>query len=87
MDTKYAPLLADSLLYSDISDFTQWLHKKTFNFTFLYTDDVLSLNNFKLGDFDDHIYLTELEINNTTHTARSASFLDLQLEIDSSEGL
>jgi hypothetical protein len=81
MGTKYAPLLADFSLYSYVSDFIQWLHKKTFNFTFLYTDDVLPLNNFKLGDYD-HIYLTELEIKNTTYTARSASFLDLQLEID-----
>jgi hypothetical protein len=32
------------------------------------------------------IKFTELEIKNTTHTARSASFLVLQLEIDS-EGL
>ena len=53
------------------------------NFTFHYIDDVLSLNNSRFGDFVDHIYPIELEIKNTTDTDRSASYLDLHLEIDS----
>jgi hypothetical protein len=44
-------------------------------------DDVLSLNNFKLGDFVDRIYPIELEITDTTYKARSFSYLDLHLEI------
>ena len=55
-----------------ITDFIQGLHTKSekkltlsFNVMLHNADDVLSLNNFKLGDFDDHIYLTELEIKNT----------------------
>ena len=49
-------------------------------------DDVLSLNNYKFGDFVDRIFPIELEIKEITDTAtfcRSASYLDLHLEIDS----
>ena len=56
---------------------------RSFNFTFRYIDDVLSLNNSRLGDFVDRIYPIELEIKDTTDTDRSASYLDLHLEIDS----
>jgi len=49
-------------------------------------DDVLSLNNSRFGDFVDRIYPIELEIKDTTDTNRSASYLDLYLEMDS-EGL
>jgi hypothetical protein len=45
--------------------------------------DVLSLNNCRFGDFFDRIYSIELEIKNTTDTYRSASYLDIPLEIDS----
>jgi hypothetical protein len=54
-----------------------------FNFSFRYIDDVLSLNNSRFGDFVDRIYLIELEIKDTTDTDKSASYLDLILEIDS----
>jgi len=37
----------------------------------------------KFGDFGDGIYPNELEIKDTTGTARSASYLDLCLNIDS----
>ena len=83
-------LLPDLSLYSYEADFIQGLLKKTkgklaqsFNFTFRYIDDVLSLNNSRLGDFVDRIYPIELEIKDTTDTDRSASYLDLHLEIDS----
>jgi hypothetical protein len=55
----------------------------SFNFTFRYIDDVLSLNNSKFGDFVDRIYPIELEIKDTTDTDTSASHLDLRLENDS----
>ena len=42
---------------------------------------VLSLNNYRFGDFVDRIYPIELEIKDTTD--RSTSYLDLHLEIDS----
>ena len=90
MDTNCAPLLADLFLFSYVTDFIQRLLKKnekklvrSFNFTFRYIDDVLSLNNFSFGDFVDRIYPIELEIKDTKDTDRSASYLDLHLEIDS----
>jgi hypothetical protein len=46
------------------------------------SDDVLSLNNFRFGDFVDRIYPIELEIKDTTNTYRSASYFDLHLEMD-----
>jgi hypothetical protein len=54
----------------------------SFNFTLRYTDDVLLLNNCV-----DRIYPIEPEIKDTTYTDRSASYLDLHLEIDSEERL
>jgi hypothetical protein len=90
MGTNCAPLLADLFLYSYEADFIQGLLKKnekklvrSFNFTFRYIDDVLSLNNSRFGDFVDRIYPTELELNDNTDTDRSASYLDTHLEIDS----
>jgi hypothetical protein len=90
MGTNCAPLLADLFLYSYETDFIQGLLKKiekkrawSFNFTFLYIDDVLSLNISRFGDFVDHIYPIELEIKDTTDTDKSASYLDLHLKIDS----
>jgi hypothetical protein len=56
---------------------------RSFNFTFRYIDDVLSLNNSRFGDFVDRTYPIELEIKDTTDTDRSASYLDRHLEIDS----
>ena len=87
MITNCAPLLADLFLYSYEADFIQGLLKKNGNklgqtFNFRYIDDVFSLNNSRFCDFVDHIYPIELEID-TTDTDRSASYLDLHLEIDS----
>ena len=56
---------------------------RSLNFTFRYIYDVLSLNNSRFGDIVDRIYPIELEIQDTTDTDRSASYLDLHLEIDS----
>ena len=90
MGTNCVPLLTDTFLYSYEADFIQGLLKKngkelarSFNFTFRYIDDVLSLNNSRFGDFVDRIYHIELEIKDTTDTDRSASCVDIHLEIDS----
>jgi hypothetical protein len=93
MGTNYPPLLADLFLYSYEADCMQGLLKKnekklarSFTFTFRYIEDVLSLNNSRLGYFVDRIYPIEFEIKDTTDTDRSASHLDLHLEIDSEGG-
>jgi hypothetical protein len=90
MGTNCAPLFTDLFLYSYEEDFIQGLLKenkkklaRSFNFTFRYIDDVLSLNNSRFGDLVDCIYPIELEIKDTTDIDRSASYLDLHLEIDS----
>ena len=90
IDTSSPPLLANLFLYSYEADFMQRFLKKkenkltrSFNFTFRYIDEVLSLNNSRFCDFVDRIYPIELEIRDTTDTDRSASYLDLHLEIDS----
>ena len=55
--------------------FPTWLLKKnerklarSFDFTFCYICDVLSLNNSRIGDFVDRIYPIELEIKDNTDT-------------------
>jgi hypothetical protein len=90
MGTNYAPLHPDLFLYSYEADFIHGLLKKnekklarTFNFTFRYIDDVLSLNNSRFGGFVDRIYPIDLEIKDITYTDISAAYLDLHLEIDS----
>jgi hypothetical protein len=56
---------------------------RSFNFTFRNINDVLSLYNFRFGDFVDRIYPIEREIKDTADTDRSTSYLHLHLEIDS----
>ena len=57
MGTKCAPFLTELFHYSCEADFIQGVLKKnekklpkSFNFTFLYVDDILSLNNSKFCD-------------------------------------
>ena len=47
-----------------------------FNFTYRYTDDVLSLKNAKFAEYLEFIYLRVLEIKETTETAASSKYLD-----------
>ena len=53
-----------------------------FNLTFRYIDDVLSINNDAISNYLHLIYPPELEINETTESHCSASYLDLFLEFD-----
>ena len=54
---------------------------QSFNHTYRYIDDVLSLNNDKFSDYLRYIYPDELEIKDTTESLLSASYLDLLLDI------
>ena len=80
-----APLLADLFLYSYEAEFVQKLlrdkNKKlpvSFNLTYRYIDDVLSINNhnFHTYIYAHLIYPDELEIKDTTESNRCASYLD-----------
>jgi len=50
---------------------------QSFNFTFRYIDDVLSLNNSRFGDFVNRVYPIVIKV--TTDTTRSESFSWLNL--------
>ena len=88
MDTNFAPLLADLFLYSYEAEFVRSLQAgkkhlaQQFNFTYRYTNDVLSLKNTKFAEYLEFIYPRELEIKETTETAASSSYLDCYLYID-----
>ena len=90
MGTNCAPLLADLFLYSYEAEFVQKLlrdkNKKlavSFNLTYRYIDDVLSINNHNFHNYVHLIYPEELDIKDTTESDRSASYLDILLNIDS----
>jgi hypothetical protein len=57
---------------------------RAFNFTYRYIDDVLSIDYSRFAEFRPLIYPPELEVKETTDTAASASFLDLDLNVDDS---
>ena len=62
-----------------------WKNKSlvvAFNSTFRYIYDVLSINNCYFLTDVDSIYLSELEIKDTTASASSISYLDILLEMD-----
>jgi hypothetical protein len=74
MGTNCAPLLADLFLYSYEAEFVQKLlrdnNKKlalSFNHTFRYIDDVLSINKHNFHNYVHLIYPDELEIKDTMH--------------------
>jgi hypothetical protein len=74
-------------IFNDIcnrhTSFYKKIHQaRSFNFTYRYIDDVLSINNSRFAEFLPLIYPPELEAKETT--ASSASFLDLYLEFDDS---
>ena len=52
-----------------------------FNFTFRYIHDVFSINNPEFENYLGQMYPVELEINDTTESNNSASYLDLLLSI------
>jgi hypothetical protein len=52
-------------------------------FRYMYVDDVFSINNHNFHNYVNMIYLDELEIKDTTEFDKSASYLDILLNIDS----
>jgi hypothetical protein len=92
MGTKCVLLLADLLLYihNYEAHFVQKLlrgnNKKlavSFNHTFRYIDDVLSINNHNFHNYVHLTYPDELQIKDITESDKSASYLDILLNIDS----
>ena len=75
MRSNFAPLLAELFGFSYESEFLHTLVKykkikeaKLLNYTFIYIDDVLSINNPNISDWVAVIYPPELEIKrNSRH--------------------
>ena len=90
MCTNCALLVADVFLFSYEADSVQHLqnnkfkkqNKTSFNLTFCYIDDAISLNNPKFNDSIDVIYPEELEIKDTTDAPKWDNDLDIRLEFD-----
>ena len=89
MGTNCDALIADLLRLTYKADFLLGVLKnkdrklaQIFNSSFRYIDGVLSLNNSRFCDYLHRIYPNELEVENTTDTQKSTSYLDLHLEID-----
>jgi hypothetical protein len=80
---RLVPLFVWGRLHTGASQEKEKKLARSFNITFRYKDDVLSVNNSRFCDFVDRIYPIELEIMDTTETDKSASYLDMHLEIDS----
>jgi hypothetical protein len=55
----------------------------SFNHTYRYIDDVPSINNHNFHNYVHLIYPDELEIKDTTESDKSASYLDILVNIDS----
>ena len=78
MGTNCAPLLADFFVFlwnriypTACTERRKEKLAQSFNFTFRYIDDVLSLNNNKFSDHLHLIYPSELEIKDTPDTDKS----------------
>ena len=79
---RLVPLVVWGRLHTVASQFVLQKLARSFNFKYRYIDDVLSLNNSRLGDCVDGIHPIELEIKDNTDKERYASYLDLHFEID-----
>jgi hypothetical protein len=55
----------------------------SFNHVYRYIDDVLSINNHNFHNYVHLIYPDELKIKDKTESDKSASYLDILLNIDS----
>ena len=90
MDTNCASLLADYFyihtkqnLYKNSNGIKTKKLAVSFNLTYRYIDDVLSINNHNFRNYVHLIYPDELDIKTTTESDISASYLDILLNIDS----
>jgi hypothetical protein len=86
MDTNRALLLTD-LFYIHVQKLLRDKNKNltvSFNHTYRYIDDVLSINNYDVYNYMyvHLIYPNELETKDTTEFDISASYLDILLNID-----
>ena len=86
MGANCSLLLVYLFLYSYEAEFIQKLIKdkqitevKAFDLTFMYIDDVLSINNPNFANCIPLMYPKEFDMKETTEIAFSASILDIYL--------
>ena len=86
MGTNCAPLLADLYLFTYEYDYMQGLIKskqlqkaRSFNLSFRYIDDLISIQNSYIRDAVKAIYPPSLELKETTDSLDGTSYLDLYL--------
>ena len=84
---RLVPLFDWDKLHIGTSQESKTMLTRSFNFTFRYTDDVISRNYSRFGNYVDRVLPIKLEIKNITYTALSTSYLDLHIEIDSEHRL
>ena len=82
MSSRLVPLIVRSRQHAEILKNNEKMLAPSFNVTFQYIDDVLSLANSK---FVDRIYPTNLKIKDATDTARPATYIEVHT-INDSEG-
>ena len=83
------PVYVDLFLHVYEADFHQGLFKnknrkldQTFNSSFRYIDDDLSLNNSRFGEYLHRIRPNELKGKDITDTQQSTSYLDIHIAIE-----
>ena len=70
------------ILYNIYKRETSRNNKTSFNLTFRYAYDVISLNNPNFNDYNDVIYPEELECKDTTYAPKWTNYLDIHLEFE-----
>ena len=88
MGTKCTPLLSDIFLFSYEAIFIHTLlstgrkqFASRFNFTYMYIDYILPINNPEFENYLGQMYPVKLKIKDTKESNTSASYLDLLLSI------
>ena len=85
MGTNSAPLLADLFLHTFEYDYMLKTMKQdmpkavAFSNTFHYIDDLISINNETFGPSISDIYLSELELKETTLASMEVCYLDTKI--------
>jgi hypothetical protein len=73
---RLVPLFVGDRLHQGLLRKNEKKVTRSFNFTFRYIDDVLSINDHTFGDFVDRIYPIVVEIKDATDIYKSASYLE-----------
>ena len=91
MGTNCAPLLANLILYSYEVEFSRSIKKsnkklaKTFNLTWRFLDDLISINNPRFKQFLKDICPEETVVSKTSESRKVLSYFDLLIDISNGD--